>query len=316
MTWKRKVIRVLDNGVGRSLLCWIATARARQLLGEDIEIGYRDGVWYHRVGRYFIPDGTRFEHSTTLAWKDEVSTYFRNAEDFWFRHYRPKSGDVVIDIGAGRGEDALAFACEVGLTGKVVAVEAHPATYDYLRRFCQWNGLTNVVPVHAAVMDKSGTVRIDEGTDSWQANTVRVTGRGFSVPALTVDEICQSYRIDRVNYLKINIEGAERWALLGMRETLPRLPEICVCSHDFRADQGEGEQYRTRDFVTDFLIRSGYTITQRSSDARAYVRDHIFGTRRSAAVARHLGSADVAPRPVPPDNVHSPLGTSQPLASL
>jgi FkbM family methyltransferase len=216
-----------------------------------------------------------------LAWKDEVSTFFRDTTEFWFHEYKPKAGDTVVDIGAGRGEDALPFSQEVGPTGKVVAVEAHPTNYDHLRRFCELNRLSNVFPIHAAVMDTPGSVLIDDG-ESWLTNTVRTTGVGTRVRATTVDNICNELRLERIDFLKMNIEGAEVRALLGTNDTINRIRSICVCCHDFRADRGQGEEYRTRDFVTDFLMKTGFTVSRRFSDPRDFVRDHLFGVRAEA----------------------------------
>src|SRR5258707_6922154 len=137
MSWKRALIHTLDNPSGRPLLGLLAKIRARQLLHEDVEIRYEEG-WQHRVGPYVVPDGPCFDYyePTVLSWKDEIGMYFRNALDFWFGNYQPNPGDVIVDIGAGRGEDVLPFAREVGPAGKVIAVEAHPATFKHLLRFC------------------------------------------------------------------------------------------------------------------------------------------------------------------------------------
>jgi len=277
MSLKRTLIHMLDNNIGRPLLGWLATIRARQLLQDDVEIGY-DAVWRHRVGPYFVPDGPRFEYyePTVLAWKHEIPTFFRDAAEFWFRQYSPKLGDVIVDIGAGRGEDVLPFAQGVGPYGKVLAIEAHPATYYHLKRFCELNRLRNVVPIQTAVMDTPGVVHIEDGA-YWEANTVGTAGGGARVAATTVDSICKEQQIDRIDFLKMNIEGAERHALLGMSEILAKIRKICVCSHDFRADRGDGEYYRTRDFVIDFLTKNGFSVSRRSDDPVDYVRDHVFG---------------------------------------
>src|SRR5215510_4301634 len=69
-------------------------------------------------------------------WAHEIPLYYRNAADFWFGHYEPKAGHVILDVGAGRGEDVLPFSQKVGTTGKIVAIEAHAATYNHLIRLC------------------------------------------------------------------------------------------------------------------------------------------------------------------------------------
>ena len=278
------IIRQLDGPVGRPLLAMLLTARARRLLREkNVEVRY-DQLWLHRIGPYFVPDGTSFDYydSTILAWKDQIATYLRNAEDYWFEHYQPKPGDVILDVGAGRGEDVLAFSRKVGGTGRVLAIEAHPVSYRILARFCELNRLSNTTPVHVAIMDCPGAVMIDD-EDLWEANTVSSASPGtdISVRATTLDQVCREHEITKIDFLKINIEGAETFALRGMKDTIGNVRSICVCCHDFRADRKHGEQYRTRDFVWRFLTENGFDVSRRACDSRDFVRDHLYGQRRS-----------------------------------
>jgi FkbM family methyltransferase len=291
MSLRRVIIRQLDCAVGRPLLAKLTTARARRLLEKkDVEVRY-DQLWLHRLGPYFVPDGTRFDYydSTILAWKDQIPAFLRNAQDYWFGHYQPKPGDVILDVGAGRGEDVLAFSRETGENGRVLAIEAHPASYRILSRFCQLNRLSNTTPVHLAVMDCPGTVMIGD-TDLWETNTVsRSTGNGFSVRAMTLDQLCKEHEITQIDFLKMNVEGAETSALKGMRDTIGKVRSICVCCHDFRADRGHGQQYRTRDFVWRFLADNGFEVSCRAGDSRDFVRDHLYGRR---VLERALHSSD------------------------
>jgi FkbM family methyltransferase len=53
---------------------------------------------------------------------------------------------------------------------------------------------------------------------SWLENAVSQAqgALGLAVPAVTLDELCRTYEIKNINFLKMNIEGAERHALFGM----------------------------------------------------------------------------------------------------
>ena len=77
----------------------------------------------------------------------------------------------------------------------------------------------------------------------------------------------------------MNIEGAERFALIGMKSVIQRVQAICIACHDFRANLGHGEEFRTRAFVERFLAEQGFTVTFRSDDQRSWVRDHVHGLR-------------------------------------
>jgi FkbM family methyltransferase len=261
----------------------IATRFARLATGDDLEIEYVDGLWTHRVGPHFFPDGPRFNYAPPDFgnWKGELGRYVSDTKDFWLEHYRPQEGDVIIDVGAGRGEDTLTFSRAVGETGRVIAVEAHPLSFKILKHFCRLNQLSNVTLVQLALMDKPGTVRIAESELSWMENAIE-RGEGSSgipVRASTLTDVCEQQGLKDIAFLKMNIEGAERYALLGMETAIRNIRQVCVACHDFRFDRGEGEEFRTRAFVEQFLIDHGFTLASRPNDPRNYVRDHIFGLR-------------------------------------
>ena len=77
----------------------------------------------------------------------------------------------------------------------------------------------------------------------------------------------------------MNIEGAERQALPGCREALEGTARVCISAHDFRANRGEGERFRTLGFVREFLGESGFALTTRDEDGRYYVPYHVHGRR-------------------------------------
>ena len=95
--------------------------------------------------------------------------------------------------------------------------------------------------------------------------------------AHSLDEICKIHGLEHISFLKINIEGAERLAIGGMKYMIRRTNQVCIACHDFRAASGDGDEFRTRDAVIGFLRESGFTILTRDGDPRSYVRDHIHG---------------------------------------
>jgi FkbM family methyltransferase len=280
LSYKQALIRLLDRPGGRFLLGKLATGEFQRASGEDLEIAYINGFWTRRTDSGFFPDGLRFEYKYAdfAVWKNQMLQYELHTKEIWLLHYRPKSGDVVVDVGAGRGEDVVAFSKAVGETGRVIAIEAHPLSFAILKSFCRLNRLANVVPVHLALMDKPGRVRMTE-SESWTHNAVgpSMDASGTDVLADTLDNVCEALAVGSISFLKMNIEGAERQALLGMASVLPRVKQICVACHDFRSEMGHGEQFRTRAFVEQFLSERGFALSSRANDPRDYVRDHVFG---------------------------------------
>lgn len=283
MSLKRTLVQIMDRPGGRTLLGRVATRVARRHTGSDIELFYAGGIWTHRVGPYCFPDGPRFNYyeNDLKPMEGQANEYFSIADEFWFRHFRPQEGDVVIDVGAGRGEDTLAFSRAIGAAGRVFAIEAHPFSFEILKQFCHLNRLTNATVLHLALMDKPGTVSMVESC-AWQGHSVSIghVPTEVQVRAATLDEVCEKQGIKEIDFLKMNIEGAERPAIIGMAASLRHIRAICVSCHDFRADSGGGEHFRTRDFVKGFLADHEFEVISNLEDPRPPVRDLVYGIRR------------------------------------
>lgn len=198
--------------------------------------------------------------------------------DVFLRGYHVKAGDVILDVGAGVGSETIPFSRWVGPSGKVIAVEAHPATFATLQRTCQLNGVTNVELVHGAVMDSDRPVMIsDLPTEVSFEN--RIGAEGVEVPALTLTDLVRRYNLDRIDFLKMNIEGAELPALQGASAVLPLVGHAAIGCHDFLAEETGDNCYRTKDAVYDLLVNAGFTVRRRDDDPRPWARDYLFASR-------------------------------------
>lgn len=213
-------------------------------------------------------------------WAGQARKHLRDAEDYWFYLYKPQPGDVIVDIGAGRGEDVLAFSRAVGPAGRVWAIEPHPLSFAVLERLCRLNRLANVTALQYASMDRTEELQI-ETLPVWESNYVRSGPPGaatYPVHGVRFDDLAEQHGIERIDFLKMNIEGAERHALPGCSEALRRARFVCIAAHDFRAGRGEGDSFRTLDFVKEFLSAAGFRIVTRD-DPRYYVPYHVHGAR-------------------------------------
>jgi FkbM family methyltransferase len=276
-------VQALDNPAGRRELAGLATAAARAAApGVDIEILW-DGMWVRRVGPDYFADPGMLEVAKPnwQRWTQTAEKYLRDAGDYWFHVYQPCAGDVIVDIGAGRGEDVFAFSRAVGPEGKVYAIEPHPVSFAALQKLCRLNGLLNVTTVNCACMEKPADLEI-ETLPVWESNYVRTgppSPTSFAVKGVPFDDLCTERAIGRIDFLKMNIEGAERMALPGCRRALARTRCVCIAAHDFRAARGEGEQFRTLAFVREFLMECGFELITRDDDPRYYVPYHVHGRR-------------------------------------
>ena len=259
-------------------------ARAR-VLWPDLAVELFDdgGVWVWRIDDFGVPDPELLQRDGEPDWerlRGRREKYVRDVRDYWFHRYQPAEGDVIVDLGAGRGEDTYVFSQAVGAAGTVWAIEPHPASYAALERLVRANLLGNVRTLRYACVETPRALQI-ETMPVWESNYVRegdATATSYPVEGITADALLAD--VPRIDFLKMNIEGAERYALPGCRELLRRARFVCVAAHDFRADRGEGEEFRTLEFVREFLRDAGFELVTRDDDPRYYVPYHVHGTRR------------------------------------
>ena len=155
-------------------------------------------------------------------------------EQYCYQHTQPpvgvKPGDVVLDLGGGWGDTALYFAHRAGPEGRIYSFECMPENQAIFRRNLELNPelASRITLVPAAAWSVSGeTIRFIGGGPS-----SRVTGDGAvtaSVPSLAVDDFVRDHRLDRVDVIKMDIEGSEARALAGARGTIGRCrPALAV----------------------------------------------------------------------------------------
>jgi hypothetical protein len=107
----------------------------------------------------------------------------------------------------------------------------------------------------------------------------RVGAEGVLVPATTIPDLVVKHHLDRIDFLKMNIEGAELPALRGAREVLPMVRHAAIGCHDFLADQTGDESYRTEALVHALFAEAGFTVTPRDDDPRPWAADYLFASR-------------------------------------
>ena len=163
------------------------------------------------------------------------------AEHDWLVEDNPKlgvrPGDIVFDCGAHVGV-FTAKALSLG-AAKVVAIEPNPTNLECLRRnFPKEIASGRVVLVPEAVWSSEGTVSLNMGSLTAHDSLVRSFGGDtIEIPSTTIDRLIERLGLDKVDYIKMDIEGAEREALKGASETLRRhRPRLMLDSYHLKDD--------------------------------------------------------------------------------
>jgi len=265
----KRILSLLDflnNEFGREIIGIIATIYLFFKFKRWCHIFY-DEAW---IFKYH--DGTIVDPKLNFK---SISDIKKESSDYWFYIYKPTRGDIIIDVGAGTGNYTLSFSSMVGSLGKVVAIEAHPKTFLCLSKMCKYNNLKNVILYNYAVTDKEMDVFMGNSS-SHLANTILNQKKGIKIQGITLDRLLRNHNIENINFLKMNIEGAEKLAIKGMKNTLKKTKFICIACHDFRNKRN----MKTKEIIINFLRKNGFKIITRNTDEREWVRDHVHGVNR------------------------------------
>jgi FkbM family methyltransferase len=130
-------------------------------------------------------------------------------------------GDVCLDIGANVGALTIAIARRVGPTGHVYAFEPGTVTYPRLVRNLEMNPSIGrrVVPLRLGVSDQPGTLYWNEEAHN-RGNATLYESSGTPVPVVTIDGHFAGQPLQRLDFVKIDVEGMEYEVLSGARRTL------------------------------------------------------------------------------------------------
>lgn len=134
-----------------------------------------------------------------------------------------KKGMAVLDVGANIGYFTLIAASLVGEEGKVVAFEPEPSHFGLLNRNVKANRYNNVTLVQKAVSNKTEEVKLFLQKNNLAAHQIWDPHDGsqfVTVPAITLDEYCENENLKKVDFIKIDVQGAEGAVLQGMRSIM------------------------------------------------------------------------------------------------
>ena len=215
-------------------------ARIRQLsveIRKASKLQYVDDTglerWSTPDGLYWVAPGNFATMAVVLA-EQAVEVYGGTPRGV-------RAGDVVIDGGAHFGgfvRKSLASGARL-----VVAVEPSPVNIECLNRTFSKEIAEGKVIVYAkGIWHKDDVLELQMGRSTW-GHSVVIDRRGSSgetnpiVPLTTVDKLVTELRLSRVDFIKMDIEGAERNALRGAAQTLRQFkPRLAIAAYHLEDD--------------------------------------------------------------------------------
>ena len=164
------------------------------------------------IGRELFLNGT---------WEPEVTNYIC-----------PKitQGMTVLDVGADIGYYTLLFAKRVGKDGRVVAFEPIPAAREKLEHNVRLNGYTNVTICDFALFSSNGQGILEGPFQLSRINPAKTTSekQDIQIQTRVFDECVSKLQVQRIDLVKIDVEGAELDVLRGMEQSLENYHPILL----------------------------------------------------------------------------------------
>ena len=183
-------------------------------------------LWDTPKGQFWIPKGGRYILPFNLA-EMELHIY---GSDEHFVH----PGDIVLDCGASDGDftrEALKAGAKL-----VVAIEVFPPSAECVRRnLAAEIAQGRVIVYPKGVWDQDDMLTLNVDDNNFGANSVAMRPLGAhpagKVPLTTIDKIVEDLHLPRVDFIKMDVEGAEVRAIAGATGTLRRFkPRLAIAT--------------------------------------------------------------------------------------
>jgi FkbM family methyltransferase len=220
-----------------------------------------------------LPVRTRFGFNINASPRDYASYGI-----YFFGDYDPRMTDAIrhllrpgmtaLDVGTERGWFTLLMSACVGKGGAVHGIEAFPPNAGLLRENLALNDFPQARVHEAGASDRAGVLHFEPpsrevtGGVAYLADcsgvgylTDKPSGRSIEIPTLTLDELVDRERLTRVDFIKMDIEGAETAALRGSRELLRRFRPVLAVEYNRATLRRAGSSLEELD---DLLASCGY----------------------------------------------------------
>ncbi len=176
-------------------------------------------IFADQMSRDIFDDAINFRLTGKLTYLSRVSTHTNTLREL----FGEKKFGLLVDAGAFKGDSTRDFA-EALSVKKIIAVEADPKTYIKLKNYAEEETRTEVIAINAAVWNEDCTIDYVSSASRGSGEAGRNRrAKETVVNARTLDSIIDDESVD---FIKLDIEGAESAALDGAEKAL-RKHEPC-----------------------------------------------------------------------------------------
>jgi FkbM family methyltransferase len=165
-----------------------------------------------------------------------------------------KSGETIVDVGAHRGEFALAASRVVGSGGRVICFEPNPNSIKSLKDEIGLNKICNVTVHSCGLADQNDilTLTVNMGIGHFGTEPYKEGNLMFSAPVRRGDDVLAN---EKLSLIKIDVEGFETKVILGLLRTIQRCSPVVIT--EVNADLLKGARSSVED-LKNAMERLGY----------------------------------------------------------
>jgi FkbM family methyltransferase len=151
-----------------------------------------------------------------------IYNYYMDWDEFHFIQRYVRADSIVLDVGANIGIYTLWLSQFVKDEGRVIAFEPDPKNYERCAENLRRNRLDTVRLEQVALSNECGTLQFSVGqdTENHLLPADAVSASSISVEATTLDEYCRRNGIASIDFMKIDVEGAELMVFQGAATVL------------------------------------------------------------------------------------------------
>jgi FkbM family methyltransferase len=155
-------------------------------------------------------------HPANLSSQLWIDPHERDDSLVLYRAYL-QAGDRIVDVGANIGQTVLAASAQVGVAGRVMAIEPHPRTFKFLQENIALNEIANVELFNVALGANAGSAAF---SDDRRDDMNRIDGGPLQVAVSRLDDLIQDPA--PIALLKVDVEGYEKFVFTGATKLLQR----------------------------------------------------------------------------------------------
>ena len=180
-----------------------------------------------------------------------------------------KEGDTFVDIGANIGQHSLFASACVGVNGKVISFEPIPRIYDQFLSSIKENiknareGYNNISVHNLGCGESDKTLNIYSNNKNMGGSSLINMGQSTShteIKIVKADSFLE--KLKKIDFIKIDVEGYEYYALLGLQETIQKYKpkiflEYSLDAYNYTAESPDRNHGK---LILDLLFTHGYTV--------------------------------------------------------